>query len=231
MGVVDELLNGTSLVGEVPDCGIFEKKFKHADMTVEQLEALSQGEKRKHFHSCSSSGDDEVDNLVYQKTLEEVDLGWAAGPFSFEGLPENAVLSRRFGLRQPNKIRLIDDLTGSKINNTVQSSESPKPQNIDFIGALLLQFLQLQSSQKVVGRTYDLKSAYKQLAIAQESLTFAFVVVFNPTSRKPEAFQLLAAPFGATRSVYSFCESFTRCGSLERRRSTSHGPISLMISW
>ena len=124
LGVVDELLNGTSLVGEVPDCGIFEKKFKHADMTVEQLEALSQGEKRKHFHSCSSSGDDEVDCLVYQKTMEEVNLGWAAGPFSFEDLPENAVLSRRFGLRQPNKIRLIDDLTGSKINNTVQSLQS-----------------------------------------------------------------------------------------------------------
>ena len=30
------------------------------------------------------------------------------------------------------------------------------------------------------------------------------MVVFNPESRKPEVFQLLAAPFGATRSVYSF---------------------------
>ena len=56
----------------------------------------------------------------------------------------------------------------------------------------------------MVGRTYDLKSAYKQLAIAKESLAFAFVVVFNPSTRKPEAFQLLAAPFGATKSVYSF---------------------------
>ena len=119
MGVVDELLGGTSLVGKVQDCGIFEKKFKHADMTVEQLEALSQGEKRKHFHSCSSSGDEEVDRQVYQKTLEEVNLGWASGPFAFEDLPENAVLSRRFGLKQPNKIHIVDDLTGSRINNTV----------------------------------------------------------------------------------------------------------------
>ena len=173
-------------------------------MTVEQLESLSKGEKRQHFHSCSSSGDEEVDRMVYQKTLEEVELGWASGPFSFDDLPESAVLSRRFGLRQPNKIRLIDDLTGSKYNNTVQASESPKPQNIDFIGAVLLQFLQMRSGQKVVGRKYDLKSAYKQLAIAEESLVFAFVAVFNPELRRPEAFQLLAAPFGATRGVYSF---------------------------
>ena len=49
-----------------------------------------------------------------------------------------------------------------------------------------------------------MKSACKQLAIAKESLNFAYVVIFNPHTRKPEIFQLLAAPFGATRSVYSF---------------------------
>lgn len=38
----------------------------------------------------------------------------------------------------PGKIRLVDDLTGGSVNNTVQASESPKPQNVDFIGALLL---------------------------------------------------------------------------------------------
>ena len=101
-------------------------------------------------------------------------------------------------------MRLIDDLSGSSVNSTVQTAESPKPQNVDYIGATLLQFLQLQNNQVIVGRTYDLKSAYKQLAVAPSSLEFAYVVVFNPHSRKPEVFQLLAAPFGATRSVYSF---------------------------
>ena len=86
----------------------------------------------------------------------------------------------------------------------MQAAESPKPQNIDFIGALLLQFLKMNCEQDLVGRTLDLKSAYKQMAVAKESLPFAYVVVFNPVTRKPEAFKLLAAPFGATRSVYSF---------------------------
>ena len=83
MGVVDELLGGTSLVGEVKDCGIFEKKFKHADMTVDQLEALGQGEKRKHFHSCSSSGDEEVDRQVYQKNAGRGEPGMGCGSFCF----------------------------------------------------------------------------------------------------------------------------------------------------
>ena len=204
IGVFEELTLGTQLVGEVPTCGLFEKKFKSADLTIQQLEAMSSADKRRNFHMCSSSGDDEVDRIVYEKTLEEVASGWAAGPFQYDELPENAVLSRRFGLKQPGKVRLIDDLSGSKVNSTVQASESPRPQNIDFIGALLLQFLGMNCEQKLVGRTFDLKSAYKQMAVAKESLIFAYVVVFNPGTRKPEAFRLLAAPFGATRSVYSF---------------------------
>ena len=103
--VFDEMLAGTSLVGEVPLCGMFEKKFKPADMTVERLQTMSKAEKRKNFYRCCSSGDDEIDAQVYEKTLEEVELGWTLGPISLESLPDTAVLSRRFGLRQPGKVR------------------------------------------------------------------------------------------------------------------------------
>ena len=65
MAVFDEVLGGTHLVGEVPSCGMFEKKFKHTEMTVEQLAALSSAESRKNFPRCGSSGDDEVDRSVY----------------------------------------------------------------------------------------------------------------------------------------------------------------------
>ena len=204
MAVFEEISSGTKLAGEVPACGIFEKKFKSADLTIDQLASMGLSDRRKNFHRCASSGDSEIDMAVYEKTLEEVSMGWAKGPISYDKLPAGAVLSRRFGLRQPGKVRLIDDLTGSKVNSTVQTSESPKPQSVDYIGAMLLQALQLEGGLELRGRTYDLKSAYKQLAVAQSSLDFAYVVVFNPHSRQPEIFQLLAAPFGATRSVYSF---------------------------
>ena len=62
----------------------------------------------------------------------------------------------------------------------------------------------MSRNKEIRGRSFDLKSAYKQLAISSSSLQFAFVAVYNPVSKKPEVYQLLAAPFGATRSVYSF---------------------------
>jgi len=69
---------------------------------------------------------------------------------------------------------------------------------------VLLEVLKCNKGMPLMGRSFDLKSAYKQLAIAKQSLSFAFVAVYNPKKAKAEVFQLLAAPFGATRSVYSF---------------------------
>ena len=121
MGRVDEVLNGTSLIGEVEVTGIFESKFKPAEITVEELKEVACHDRLSVFNSARSSGDDEVDKIVWEKTQEEVNCGWAVGPVPYNELPSHAVLSRRFGLRQPNKIRLIDDLSGSSINATVQT--------------------------------------------------------------------------------------------------------------
>ena len=204
VGVFDELVHGTELVGEVKPFGIFEKAFRPAEMTTEQLMSSSQSNRVLNFYRCSSSGDTEIDEVVYSKTLEEVELWWARGPIALNDLPHDAVVSRRFGLKQSAKIRLIDDLSSSKVNQTVQTAESPKPHSVDFIAAMLLEVLKHSKGIQLLGRSFDLKSAYKQLAIAKSSLSCAFVAVYNPRSGKAELFQLLAAPFGATRSVYSF---------------------------
>ena len=204
MGVISELADGTELVGEVPTFGIFEKTFKPAETTVDDLCKASKSIRQKQYYSCRSSGDPEIDELVWNKTQEEVELGWASGPIDVASLPENSVISRRFGLRQPGKIRLIDDLSASNVNQTVQCSESPKPQSLDFVAALLLTILKSSGGARIKGRSFDLKSAYKQLAIAESSLQFAFVAIYNPYKKKAEVYQLLATPFGATRSVYSF---------------------------
>ena len=203
LGVIEELIDGTSLVGPAPPTGIFESKFRPADMTVDQLKNSSHSERTRNFYSSRSSGDDEVDKVVYDKTLEEVASGWAIGPLRLEDMPNHCVLSRRFGLRQPNKIRLIDDLSGSLVNSSVQSEESPKPHTTDVVAAIALALLKKCNSQ-VLGRAFDLKAAYRQLGIHPDSLWAAYVVVFNFYKRVAEIFQLQAVPFGATRSVFSF---------------------------
>ena len=125
------------------------------------------------------------------------------GPFEISSLPSDAIINRRFGLKQPNKVRLIDDFSGSLVNSTVQSFESPKPHSTDVIASVVLSLLSCRD-KNFVGRAYDLKSAYRQLGVRQDSLWASFIVVFNPMKKVPEVYQMLAVPFGASRAVYSF---------------------------
>ena len=130
-GVFEELSFGTELTGEVPATGVFDPVFKPALMTEDDLVEQSKISNKAIYHSVRSSGDSEVDSIVFQKTLEERDAGWLRGPIPFHELGSGCILSRRFGLKQPNKVRLIDDLSKSNINSTVQTSESPRPHSTE----------------------------------------------------------------------------------------------------
>lgn len=204
MGVVDELVEGTKLLGEVPLTNVFPQHFKPAEFSVEDAKQESQTLREVVLKKTRSSGDRDLDAEVFEKTIEEVSKGWLAGPMELSSLPEPSLIGRRFGLKQGPKTRLIDDLTVGGQNGTVQSNESPKPQGPDVIAAILIGLMKVLPGESVEGRAYDLKSAYKQLAICESDLWAAFVSCFNPKTKSPSIFQLKAVPFGATRAVYSF---------------------------
>ncbi|CAK8994255.1 Uncharacterized protein SCF082_LOCUS3853 [Durusdinium trenchii] len=204
MGVVDELVEGTKLLGEVPLTNVFPQHFKPAEFSVEDAKQESQTLREVVLKKTRSSGDRDLDAEVFEKTIEEVSKGWLAGPMELSSLPEPSLIGRRFGLKQGPKTRLIDDLTVGGQNGTVQSNESPKPQGPDVIAAILIGLMKVLPGESVEGRAYDLKSAYKQLAICESDLWAAFVSCFNPKTKSPSIFQLKAVPFGATRAVYWF---------------------------
>ena len=122
-------------------------------------------------------------------------------------------------MKQPNKVRLIDDLSASSINKTVQCNETPRPHTTDVIASVALGLLE-RCYGEVLGKTFDLKSAYRQLGIHETSLLFSYIACFDPVRRCPVIFQMLAVPFGATRAVYSFlriarCLWWIRCKCLK----------------
>ena len=204
VGVFDELAFGTSLIGTVPRTGVFDQAFKPALSTQDELFDQAKASNLAILHSVRSSGDSELDDTVFSKTLEERDAGWLRGPVDVKAMGPGSVLSRRFGLKQPNKVRLVDDLSKSGINSTVQTSEAPKPHSTDVVASLALAMLLRSRGRVVLGKTFDLKSAYRQLGIHPNSLSCAFIACFNPSTRQPAIFQMLAVPFGGSRSVYSF---------------------------
>ena len=227
LGVVSELKCGASLIGETPMTGMLPKCFKPALLSKDGLEKHAMLVRPRLEEAASSSGDLEVDNQVWAQAMEEVDNGWLRGPISSSDIPVGSPVSRRFGLRQKTKVRLIDDYSESNVNSCVSTIESPSLHTTDVISAVIALWLKnceaSGADSSMVIRTFDLSSAYRQIALSEEGRQFSYIAVFNPESRKVQFFQALVLPFGAIRSVHSFL----RCA----RAIWFLGVVKLKILW
>ena len=139
------------------------------------------------------------------------------------------ICTRRFPLQQPTKIRLIDDGLESGLNSAYSCYNKLTLMDMDAVVALANTVLQAFASKGVfrfslstgefltgkihggwnsdstlLGRTLDLKSAYKQLAVNPSQGFVRVMVAYDPVKSRPAFFIFNALPFGATGSVYSF---------------------------
>ena len=198
-----------------PDCEVFDALvpsfdpcFKPAKLTLKELESTAKVSRMAFLATVRPTGDAEIDETVLQKTLEELECGWLEGPIPYDELPDNAVVSRRCGIRQASgdtvKIRLIADFSASGVNDTVQVESASKLHTLDVAAALCMELLKVSGDQQWLGKTIDLSSAYRQLGVSPESKWVSYVAVFDPRTRKPLIFAMRALPFGASNSVYSF---------------------------
>lgn len=164
--------------------------------------------KRKAFDIASSSGSDSIDAEVWQQTLTEVEQGWLRGPLDIPEIDPHSPITRRFGLQQGEKARLIDDYSDSGVNSCVTTSEMPALHTIDAAAAVLSNWFNVKSQcnqdTDLLVRTFDLKSAYRQIGLHHQGREAAYVAVYCPVKKTSFFFQALVLPFGATRSVHSF---------------------------
>ena len=177
-------------------------RIKPASATVESAQQAAPAQREAVLAMIRAQG--EVDQEVHDMTCAERQAGWLDGPYKLEQLEDRALISRRFGLRQGDKTRLIDDLSVGGVNATVQVAESPLPHTTDLLASLALTVLRVMPGVKLVGKTFDLKAAYRQLAVSEGSLWASYVAHWNPSTCAPEINRMLALPFGGRRSVYSF---------------------------
>ena len=136
------------------------------------------------------------------------------GPLSWDELPDGAAVSRRFPLAQSEKVRPIDDFSQSQVNATVTSYEQATVDGPDVISALAIHLMrslrEKGRSCELVGRSMDLASAYRQLAVAESSYEFAYLSIFDPVSRSAALYKQVALPFGSVTAVNAFirCSRF-----------------------
>ena len=199
--VADDLARGFNLVGHLALPEGWTPDFRPATLSLEDLIELTQESNEQVVREVAASAS--FTEELWQKSMEEVHKGWSEGPFSLDQAPEGAIFSKRFAVQQGKKVRPIDDLSQSFLNACFGSEGKIQLHDVETITAAILMFMR-RSDADLVGKTIDLKSAYRQLPLSTEALRMSFVAVKCPRTGQVMLFRLLCLPFGAVAAVHSF---------------------------
>ena len=99
------------------------------------------------LQSVSSSGDPELDELLYAATLKEVSKRFLVKDIDVASIPAGATLTGRLGVRQKKKARPIDDYKSSFVSSSVTQSETASVHMVDHIAALVSCILRTSESK------------------------------------------------------------------------------------
>ncbi len=142
---------------------------------------------------------------AWNGTVSELDREWIFEDTS--GSLDGKVLAKRFGLRQGEKLRVIDDCSIAGLNFSVGLSEKFQLHTLDQLAAMVSRGLNRCDQKrhpKVYGRTYYLKSAYRQFPVSPADRDILRLAVQSPDGKGPRYFGVNALPFGAIGSVARF---------------------------
>ncbi len=195
----DELVGGFNLTGTAQISNELTKRLVPATLLDDELKETGSMQRIIDLHKPTKYAERDA---VMALTQEEVENGWLEGPFTAAQMDTRFgkwISHKRFGLRQGEKVRLIDDCKQSGVNLALCTTEKLDLMDIDRLAELLKVILKSQTANgrilldlstgeklegkvhqhwehgenaglQFVGRLMDLKSAYKQLAVSESSL-------------------------------------------------------------
>ena len=205
----NDMAQGFSLTGTQAPTGLFPSRLRAASLSVDSLKSLAKGINPGVISKVKAMRDDPLQDSVWEQTQVEVKAGWLIEE-SNGGDLQGKVVAPRFGLAQGDKVRMIDDLAACHYNSATGLTEKYVVHSVDTISAMLIAMLDenLRREQaghapvKLVARTWDLLSAYKQYAVS--GVDFEWIAVCEPPMGKVHLYASKVLPFGAVGSVSAF---------------------------
>ena len=200
--VIDEIIAGFPMTGWAELSDVFESSVRPLEMTVEQLRGQALGLNHSVVDSLRAAESSDLDQQAWEETQLEVANGWLK-PCEVADL-RSVHVAERFAIQQGAKLRLIDDLSAAGVNQTVGLGEKLRVESVDELAAGLLSVLSRGPKplcDDLVGRTLDLKSAYKQFAVDKEHQERLRIAQKHPDG-SVRFFAVQALPCGATASGF-----------------------------
>ena len=209
-----ELREGFPLTGWLQPSGIWPTAVLPPTLTIDQLLTNAKAITDQSLRKVRAAPTDDIKEAIWRATQDEVANGWLRMHPVHPAPHPQPVVSTRFGVIQKNKIRPIDNFRASHVNAACGTSEKVLVEGPDLIAQACLQLLARAAPSKgkdrLVGRTWDVKSAYKQLAVRADHSRFAWIAVQDPTTQRLHLAQMHSMPFGAVASVHAFLSKMQR---------------------
>ena len=203
-GLVDDISKGFRISGWMPATGNTDPKVRRPSMSLETLKVLSKGINSASLKKLTRRQDAELETVTWTETESEIAAGWV-----WKAAADNSCvfIATRFGIRQGPKIRLIDDCTCCGLNGTTGLRERFDLHTIDKFAVMVAFAFEHGSNAGLAslsGRTFDLKSAYKQFGVHPLDRQHLRIAVNRPGAGTPELLGVNSLPFGAVGSVSAF---------------------------
>ncbi|CAE7497609.1 unnamed protein product [Symbiodinium sp. KB8] len=197
--LVADVCSGFRLTGWLRASRVMEPKLTAPTESADNLWRRRVDLNSKAWAQTTSTGDPHLDEELWQATVKDAESGWARLLPASSAPPSEVLLSRRFAVVQGDRVRAVDDFSFSGVNDTLGTSEKVTTMSTVHTTALGLRLLRFAKAKglTVLGRCFDLKSAYRQLPIHLQDLPFAAVAVWSPSDKAVRVLQMFALPFGA----------------------------------
>ena len=181
--IATDMMGGFPLCGWMRQSNVFPARMRPPEINEESLRCMARSISARTVAATVSTGDTEADMRLWQATIDEVESGFLTGPWSLDHLSRESVVSPRFGLLQKTKLRPIDIFRASQVNCAVRLQEKFSVDTVDEICAMIKAWLQCaDGGLQLMGKTYDLRKAYRQIAICESHPGSAWNPCFFATS-------------------------------------------------
>ena len=199
-----DLRDGFRLTGWMRDTGLFDKKLRPPETTLERLLEQSTYRTPLALNKLRKTVVDETARKAWAETLEEERKGWIYKDTAPVDQP--IILAHRFGLNQKGKVRVIDNGKECGLNLACGLPEKFTLHGIDVLAGIFIELLNRPAAKnmRLKGRTIDLVSAYKFYPIHPKDRKHLRIGVYDTDARVVRLYGTNVLPFGATGSVAGF---------------------------
>ena len=205
-----DLAAGFPLSGWLEPSGVFPRAVKRPQYSVDTLRVLAKGLNASILAQLENADDrDATNQQAWRQTLEEIEKGYVW--LDEDADPSKHALAKRFGLNQKNKVRVIDDCTVGGLNKTIGVVEKYRIHAMDEISAYLAWMLTRcqarcqdsnGSSFQLLGRTFDLKAAYKQFGVNLSDRDLLRIAVRDTDCGRVRFLGINSLPFRVSMAVW-----------------------------